>query len=100
MASRLRRITARTVVVSAAASCLALAAPAARANEMTIGGGGDCDVSATVWWHVPPEPGKRPVGATVSWGCLTVNLPNLEEYLPSTTPLPPPPITIVLPLEP
>lgn len=92
----LRRTAARAVAVSAVTACLGLAAPAAQANEMTIGDGGPCDFSATVWWNVPPPPGQRPAGATVSWGCLQSNI-DLTEYLPSTQPLP---FTIDSPLEP
>lgn len=74
MTSKLRRAAARVAVAATAVATVALGAPVAQANEMTIGGGGSCDFGATVWWNVPPDPGQRPAGATISWGCLSTPL--------------------------
>ena len=93
-----RWLAARAVVLAAAVASIGIAAPTAHANEMTIDDGGTCDVSATVWWNVPPPQGQRPVGFSVSWGCIHTT--NPWQYLPALDGPSLPPITINLPIEP
>jgi hypothetical protein len=66
-----RRRVARALAVATVAGCLGVASPAL-ASEVTVGGDGEdpCDMHATVWWNVPPEPGQQMVGFEAGAGCI------------------------------
>lgn len=96
VSTRIRRNVARVVSMAAVAG-FAMMPVSSQANEVTIGGADPCNTSVLVWWNVPPDPGQRPAGFTVTYDCLMWDGPNVWEYLPSTTPLP---VTVDLPIEP